>query len=122
MIPSNEELKNIMKQIATVCFTFAEEGDHELERQFPLVGNRLEIIVTPRDRITGADLSFCRFLNVWIDAESPIDFRRARYLWKELLLSQNRPAAIFADTDQGLTVFKPYENKKLFFQRENQCR
>lgn len=103
--------------ITTVCFTFAEEDEHELLKRYKVIGDRADIILTPRDKITGIDLSFCRCLNVWIDAK-PIDYRRARYLWKELLLAENRPAAIYVSTEQGLTVFKPYENKRINFERK----
>ena len=103
--------------VTSFCFIFEEKDECEHQKTFPHLGEKLDIVVTPRDRITGADLSYCQGKQVWIDA-TPIDYRRAKYLWRELLKPENLPAAIFAQTEKGLTVFQPYERRKQVFSRE----
>lgn len=118
MIPPFASVQPHLDVLHTVCFTFGNAREHFHEMRYPIVNGKLDLIVEPTDAIQGADLSFCRYLNVWIDAVDQKDFRRAAVLWKELLKIENRPARIFAQTEKGLRVFDPYENKRIDFNHE----
>lgn len=114
MIPSPNSLSKVMAGLRTICVTFGERREHRHQVLYPLTYDRLDVLVEPRDEIAKADLSFCRCLNVWIDAKQA-DYRRARILWQMLLKPENLPAMIFTNTADKLCAFDTVNTKKVLF-------
>lgn len=115
MIPSLKTLGSDYWRVHTVGFDFvdrASERFHEVKH--PCTGERLTVLLESRDEIVGADFSFCQGRTVWIDAK-PIDYRRARLLWKELQKLENRPSAIYTHDEHGLLMYDFITQKRTNF-------
>ena len=115
MIPSLKTLGSDYWRVHTVAFDFvdrASERFHEVKH--PCTGERLTVLLESRDEIVGADFSFCQGRTVWIDAK-PIDYRRARLLWKELLILETATTEIYTHDEHGLLMYDFITQKRTNF-------
>lgn len=115
MIPSLKALGSDFWQVHTVGFDFVDRRMERVhEAAYPICEGKLTVLLESRDDIVGTDFSFCKGRTVWIDA-NPIDYRRARLLWKELLKFENRPSAIYTHDEHGLLMHDFITNKRTNF-------
>lgn len=115
MIPSLKSLGPDFWRVHTVGFDFVDRGaERPFEIKFPILEGRLTVILESRDEIFERDFSFCQGRTVWIDAK-PIDYRRARVLWKELCKLENRPSVIYTHNEHGFLMYDFKTNKRTNF-------
>lgn len=114
MIPSPQLLMNA-ESISTVKFVFGDRVSHWHEMKHPILDGTLTVIVEPTDRITEANLSYCKNRHVWIDDVDAKQKRRATYLWKELMKFENQPSMIFTNVPQGLYTYNPITKEKRIY-------